>query len=127
MATEQTILWVDDDAQFVRDVLAVWHPHEQVTAVRDCAEARRELADHSPALVILDLKAPDPSVPAGGEGGLGLLEYIRRECRTETPVLVVTGDDRPAILNRAAGLGAYAILPKSNAIVTIAKTAEQKL
>jgi len=127
MSTGQTILWVDDDAEFVRDVLAVWHPHERVTTVRDCAEARRELADYCPALVILDLKTPDPSAPAGGEGGLGLLEYIRRECRSGTPVLVLTGDERPTVLDRAAGLGAYAILPKSHAITTIAQIAEQKL
>ncbi len=127
MATDPTILWVDDDAQFVQDVLAVWHPSGNVMNVSTCGEARSRLADFCPALVILDLNVPDPGAPAICEGGLRLLEYIRRECERDTPVLVLTGEERPAVLSRAVGLGAYAVLPKRNAISEIAEVVAQKL
>ncbi len=127
MEASQTILWVDDDSDFVQDVLAVWHPAEAVTNVATCSDARRELAEHRPALVIIDLDVSDPELPTVPDCGLRLIEQIRRSPEADIPVLVITSEERPSLLYRAAGLGAFAILPKRKAIAEIAGTAERLL
>jgi len=78
------VLLVDDDDAF-RSVLAaeLTRMHFQVTAVATAAEALRQVVDHGPDVVLLDLRLPDVD-------GLEALRRIRQASPT-TDVIMLTG------------------------------------
>jgi CheY-like chemotaxis protein len=84
----------------------------QVVACRDADEARRLLTRDSavppPALFILDLHLP------ARESGIDFLRWIRAQPAPlgTTPVMIVTGSERPGDLASARSLGAMWFLQK---------------
>ena len=104
---EMPILFVEDDADFLADLLRLWHPAGQVRCTPTIEQALVGLAESCPALVVLDL-----CLPSAESQGLGLLEIIRRERGPRLPVIVLTRCDSPDIRRRALELGANAYLTK---------------
>lgn len=98
MATEATILVVEDDDALRRSLIltlraAGYRPVE----ARSVGEAERSLGHHRPALILLDLGLPD------GDG----LEFIGRlRAKQQTPVVVVSARDAEAMKVAALDAGA---------------------
>jgi CheY-like chemotaxis protein len=103
-----TVLYVEDD---VVNVLLI----ERILEMRPELElmvgpdARRGIAlalEHEPDLILLDMRLPDMK-------GDEVLRRLRAEPQTEkTPVIVVTADDNPRLIERLFALGATDFLPK---------------
>ena len=101
------ILVVDDEPR-VREVVATYLQREGwvVQSVSDGDDARRQLEEFSPELVVLDLMLP-------GVSGLDLLKEIRR--RGDLPVIVLTARSQEADRVTGLELGAddYVVKPFS--------------
>lgn len=101
------ILVVDDEPR-VREVVATYLQREGwvVQSVSDGDDARRELEEFSPGLVVLDLMLP-------GVSGLDLLKEIR--LRSDLPVIVLTARTHEADRVTGLELGAddYVVKPFS--------------
>jgi DNA-binding response OmpR family regulator len=101
------ILVVDDDEE-VRTVLlrALGADGFDVRAVGDGDDARRAMAEHDPALLVLDLELP-------GEDGLDLLADLRRT--SDVPVILLTGRgaEHERILGLKLGADDYLVKPFS--------------
>ena len=96
---------VDDDAD-VRHALQ-WLALAAGLAAQVYASGEaflQSLDDHEPDCVVLDLHMP-------GLDGFAVQAALRRRGST-LPVLVITGDDRPATRRRAMALGARGYLRK---------------
>ena len=89
------LLLIDDDQELC-ELLSSWLTQEgfQVRACHDGQSARKALAEHAPAAVVLDVMLPDGS-------GLELLKQLRSE-HTELPVLMLSARGEP--LDRILGL-----------------------
>ena len=95
-----------DDEEFIRQVLtrvleAAGHQCESASTV---AEARAMVAGDSFELVLCDIHIP-------GESGMDFLRQVSSE-RNETAIVMVTGEDDPAVAREAIHLGAYGYVVK---------------
>lgn len=101
---ESRILLVEDDAVLRRVIAELIELYGyRVDAASDAYRARALLDRRSYDLVISDLQLPGH--------GLSALDYARR-LRPPTPVIVITGLDRPALRRRALACGAREVLEK---------------
>ncbi|MGC1407812.1 MAG: response regulator transcription factor [Acetobacteraceae bacterium] len=100
MAEDAHILVVDDDAR-LRALLSRYLAGEgfRVTTAETATEARDKLRFMHPDMLVLDVMMP-------GENGLTLTESLRREQRSEMPVLLLTARGAPE--DRIAGFEAGA-------------------
>ena len=100
MAEDAHILVVDDDAR-LRALLSRYLAGEgfRVTTAETATEARDKLRFMHPDMLVLDVMMP-------GENGLTLTELLRREQRSEMPVLLLTARGAPE--DRIAGFEAGA-------------------
>ncbi|MGB3413564.1 MAG: response regulator [Microbacteriaceae bacterium] len=88
MTKPYRVIVLDDDfavaalhSQFVAE-----HPDFEVVAVaHSVAQAKAQLIEHEPDLLLLDLYLPD-------ENGLSLLNWLRTESKLELEVIAVTAD-----------------------------------
>lgn len=107
MESALRILVVDDEPR-VREVVATYLQREGwvVQSVSDGDDARRQLDEFSPELVVLDLMLP-------GVSGLDLLKEIRQ--RSDLPVIVLTARSQEADRVTGLELGAddYVVKPFS--------------
>ncbi|QVL20504.1 response regulator transcription factor [Pseudomonas qingdaonensis] len=89
------LLLIDDDQELC-ELLSSWLTQEgfQVRACHDGQSARKSLAEHAPAAVVLDVMLPDGS-------GLELLKQLRSD-HAELPVLMLSARGEP--LDRILGL-----------------------
>ena len=94
-AKVQTILIADDDRDLVRAIsLRLLHLGYRVTTTHDALTALILIKRDRPDLLILDIH-----MPAGN--GMCVLEMIRSEPEWESiPVIVVSGDATPAMIER---------------------------
>lgn len=84
----------------------------EVIEAQDMASLQTKLCDHPDAdLVLLDLHMP-------GAHGFSALAYLQGQA-PELPVLVVSANERPEIMQRSVEFGAKGFLPKSSGIDTI--------
>lgn len=98
MATEATILVVEDDASLLRSlVMTLKAAGYAPVGVGSLAEARRMRAHYKPSAVLLDLGLPDGD-------GLDLISAIRAD--DWTPIVVLTARDAEALKVRALDAGA---------------------
>ena len=106
------ILIVEDDADFVADLLAVWHPPRPVAVARSGREAHEYLRAFLPAAVLLDLTLPHYLAEADWNEGLEILSYIRSSVSAQLPVIVVSSNGSEETRRRAAELGADGFIAK---------------
>jgi DNA-binding response OmpR family regulator len=106
-SADASILFVEDDAEFAQDLLAVWHPTGVVRRAASVDEAIAHMAEAATQLVLLDL-----CLPAQEEDGLHLLRLIRQAWGWNVPVVVLTRSASAEIRGRALSLGANAFLSK---------------
>ncbi len=99
----RTLLLVDDDPGVLNSLRWSFDDCGILTAI-DRNSALREVRDHRPAVVTLDLGLP-PVPDDVGEGMRALEEILM--IAPETKVVVVTGDDQRPNAVKAIGLGAY--------------------
>lgn len=98
MATEATILIVEDDASLRRSLeMTLKAAGYAVVGVGALAEARRMRAHYKPQVVLLDLGLPDGD-------GLDFIGAVRAE--DLTPIVVLTARDAEALKVRALDAGA---------------------
>jgi DNA-binding response OmpR family regulator len=90
---------VIDDEQSILDMLKYSLEDEgySVDVAADGDSAMNMLVEHSPDLVLLDIKLPDID-------GYRLLEQIRK--KSEVPVIMLTGVDHPVSIQHSVTLGA---------------------
>ncbi len=94
------VLLVEDDELLAKRLRSVCEPHARIVHARSAAEARAVLlSDDAVDAVLLDVRLPDGN-------GLDVLEAARPS-RPDLPVLVVTGLDSVAVVNRACQLRCY--------------------
>jgi DNA-binding response OmpR family regulator len=88
------LLVVDDDAA-LRDTLADFFEIEgyEVLQAGNVTEARRQLTDHQPDLLLLDINMP---------GGDGLTFAAEMRARSSTPIIILSG--KGAMVDRVVGL-----------------------
>jgi diguanylate cyclase (GGDEF)-like protein len=106
-AKSATILVVDDDVQTVEVVQqALRSSQAELLTARSAAEARQILAEHEPALIMLNLVLPDAD-------GRNVLSELRQDPRTAgIPVVVVLGFWGPQPRDECLRLGANEVLEK---------------
>ncbi|HVY98725.1 MAG TPA: response regulator [Dongiaceae bacterium] len=103
--TKGTIYIVDDDESVRDSARALLEAYDHV--VEDFASARDILArfdELAEGCMLLDLNMPEM-------GGIELLELLRGRGDT-IPVIVVTAQNDPGVLDRARRAGAFAVLEK---------------
>ena len=98
MEKKAHILVVDDE-QYVRELLKRTLEQEgyAVTLAADGSSALVRLREHTPDLVLLDIRMPDLT-------GYQVLEHIREQ--SDIPVIMLTGVLEPTAVEQSVGLGA---------------------
>ena len=98
MEKKAHILVVDDE-QYVRELLKRTLEQEgyAVTLAADGSSALVRLREHTPDLVLLDIRMPDLT-------GYQVLERIREQF--DVPVIMLTGVLEPTVVEQSVGLGA---------------------
>lgn len=107
---------VADDHPLFRNaicqVLQTMEGEPEIVEAQDMASLQTKLCDHPDTnLVLLDLHMP-------GAHGFSALAYVKGQC-PKLPVLVVSANEKPEIMQRAVEFGAQGFLPKSADIQTI--------
>lgn len=107
---------VADDHPLFRNaicqVLQTLDETSDIVEAQDMASLQIKLTDHPDTdLVLLDLHMP-------GAHGFSALAYVKGQF-PELPVLVVSANEKPEIMQRAVEFGAKGFLPKSSGIETI--------
>lgn len=107
---------VADDHPLFRNaicqVLQNMEGEPEIVEAQDMASLQTKLTDHPDTnLVLLDLHMP-------GAHGFSALAYVKGQC-SELPVLVVSANEKPEIMQRAVEFGSQGFLPKSANIETI--------
>jgi DNA-binding NarL/FixJ family response regulator len=101
-------LWIEDH-QLIGDslevLLQVIMPEVSLDKARDVESARRLVRAFPYELVLLDWWL-------GGEDGETAIRLLR-DSGCKGPIIVVSGDDREPVMERALALGAFAYVPKS--------------
>jgi CheY-like chemotaxis protein len=102
------VLYVDDDpllAGLVERIFAA-DPAITVQTAPDGPTALSLAIHQQPDIILLDLHI-------AGTSGETLLQQLQADARTQAiPVVIVSGDTAPAIIQRLIGLGAVAYLTK---------------
>ncbi len=104
LAGSASILAVDDQPELLRTVDEILAERYQCDCVASVEEARRKLSESSYELCICGIQMPD-------ESGLVLVEEIARDY-PHTAIVMVTGFDDPAVVERASELRAHGYLIK---------------
>jgi CheY-like chemotaxis protein len=107
MATKQTVVLVEDEAQ-QRDILTMLLETEgyEVVAVDSAEKALELLQDLTVHLVITDVKLPDMD-------GFTFFERVREvNAQPPIPFLFITGYNNPATIERVKSLGAAGYITK---------------
>jgi putative two-component system response regulator len=99
------VLVVDDDPDDREVIARVLGPHYEVEFAMDAQEARGKLLGSPPHILLCDVYMP-------GESGIELAETVLRTRGDETAVVMVTGSDDEALVERALEAGAYGYLVK---------------
>jgi CheY-like chemotaxis protein len=102
-----TILIVDDDPAIHDLVRAMFKNNARVLSAYDGAEAIKAVQQYCPDIILLDNYMP-------GDGGLRLLDRLSQERNSaSTPVIMLTADDKPNEIMRAAsaGIADYVLKP----------------
>jgi DNA-binding NarL/FixJ family response regulator len=103
------ILLVDDHPLFrggLKYLLQSLDEHLELDEAGNCAQAEALASQRAYDLVLVDLKMP-------GVGGLDALTVVRAAFPA-TPVVVVSGEDDPAVVRAAIECGAMGFIPKSS-------------
>ena len=102
-----TILIVDDDASIVIALeFLMRHAGYKVATASDGQQALDYLAEHEPALMILDVMMPN-------KNGFEVCEQVRTDHRhASLPILMLTAKGREAEKTRGLALGANAYISK---------------
>lgn len=97
---------IDDDREWVRSASQMLTEEGYPVCVATSGEEGSDLLARStsPAIVVLDIHLP-------GYSGLHLLSQFRRQ-NAETPVLVLSDDDRASVRAEALSTGANGFLQK---------------
>jgi DNA-binding response OmpR family regulator len=103
----KTILIVDDDRNIAIAVeFLMRHAGYEVVVVHDGQQALDYLAEHDPALMILDVMMPN-------KNGFEVCEEVRAVPRLAAmPILMLTAKGREAEKIKGLALGANAYMPK---------------
>jgi len=102
ITTTSTKVMVVDDSMMVRQQVgyALSSAGFSVVAACDGVEALRKLvATEDPALIVLDVNMPNMS-------GIELLQKIRETSLTSIPVVMLTTEGQPKLMQQAKALGA---------------------
>lgn len=106
------ILLVDDDADFIKDLLAAWIPPAPVTVANSGMSAVEYLSRRMPSLVLLDLTLPHYLAPRDDMEGLSILKYVTARYGRRCPVIVVSKESSPEMQARAKSLEASGFVRK---------------
>ena len=103
----ETILVVDDDKNIAIAVeFLMRHAGYEVAIAHDGQQALDYLAEHDPALMILDVMMPN-------KNGFEVCEEVRADARLAAmPILMLTAKGREAEKNKGLALGANAYMSK---------------
>jgi DNA-binding response OmpR family regulator len=105
LAPPKKILTVEDDAIVSADVRAILEAagYDVCPDAYDGVQAIEHVRAYSPDLILLDLALPRVD-------GLEAASLIREE--SDAPIVVLTGDDDPEMLERAAAAGTSSLVLK---------------
>ena len=103
----KTILLVEDDAKISLALgIRLKHTGYEVVTAPDAVHAMAQALKHAPDVVVLDINLP------GGDGFL-VAERLRSGPGTaDVPVIFITASKLPGLAERAAQLGAIALIEK---------------
>lgn len=121
--TSRHVLIIDDHPLFrdaMKGVLASVLHNAEIHEAASLEESARILAgDFDFELALLDLKMP-------GVQGLSGLAYFRAQFPA-VPVVIVSGQEEPAVIRRALALGASGFIPKSSSADDMRKAVQTVL
>ncbi len=103
------ILLVDDHALFREGMKFLLKSLEKDVVLQEaenCEDALALLEQHEFGLILLDLNLP-------GINRMAALAAVR-ELKSDTPVVVLSGEDAPALVRTAIDMGAMGFIPKSS-------------
>ena len=103
----KTILLVEDDAKISLALgIRLRHTGYEVVTAPDAVVAMAQALKHAPDVVVLDINLP------GGDGFL-VAERLRSGAATASvPLIFITASKLPGLAERAAQLGAVALIEK---------------
>jgi DNA-binding response OmpR family regulator len=103
---------VDDDEDFVADLLRYWRAPLAVRIARSGKEAIKYLRARVPRLVLLDLKLPRFLGTTDELEGQAILAKLKSQSGYECSVVIVTQETSPDVKSRMLASGADAYLTK---------------
>ena len=105
------VLIVDDDADFVSDLVVMLSSEFEIMSASDTREACDRWLEMRPDCILLDLNMPEYFGHDSAREGLAFLNHIRsaHESRTPTPtpVIVVSACSDDTVAGEAKALGAH--------------------
>lgn len=104
-AGRQTLLIVDDDAEWTELLKAYFLDKYRVQAVNDAGDAIKVISQVQPDLIIVDLVMPSMD-------GFGIIHRIRNSNVGKIPIILVTGWNTQEVEECAASVGCAAVFGK---------------
>ncbi len=108
------VVLADDHAAMRRNLKALLDGEQDIKVVAeagDLAAAARQVREHVPHVLVLDLRLRDESAEGLGGSGLELTALVRSQMPS-TQVVVVTMQENEAFVNKAAAAGAVGFVRK---------------
>jgi len=121
------ILIVDDDLEFINDLLAAWIPPAPVVVAHSGKDAVEYLSRRMPSLVLLDLTLPHYLAPRDDMEGLSILKYVTARYGKRCPVIVVSRESSPEMQARAKSLEASGFIGKPVSIKALEESIERTI
>lgn len=112
LGRETVVLIIEDDTEFVDDLLRSWRLPGTVLRATTGSEAVQAILRYRPDLILLDLAFPHYLAEVDGEEGARVLGLIRDQLRLAIPVIVITRDGSLEKRRRTLQLGADGLLEK---------------
>lgn len=110
-----TIVWADDQPELfadVRDRLAA--RGYSIAVAKNGTDAAAYIEEHFPALLIVDIR-----MPPGVDGGLWLVEHVRKVLRSNVATLMLSGNGTKKEAAQAIKLGADSFVDKAESAESI--------
>ena len=122
MRTRTKILVVDDSADFQMLVKAfVAEEDYLVVSAGDTIQATGTALREKPSLIVIDIGLP------GGDGWMLLDRLKSNSITSKIPIIVVTGQSKPGLAEKAQAKGAVTLLNKPIDKTTLVNTINQLL
>jgi CheY-like chemotaxis protein len=106
------ILIIDDDQEFITDLLRFWRAPLATRIAQSGKEAIQYLRKRVPRMILLDLRLPHYLGPVDDLEGQTIVAYLKARPQLQCPIVIITQELSPEVRNRLLAMGVDAYLTK---------------